>query len=290
MLGLALEAGGIKGAAHIGVLQALEEEGIFVDYISGSSAGSIVASMYAIGYKPMEILQIFRNYCHSITDFDRKIPFKIIGMAFTGKLKLRGLAKGNNLENILCDICLRKGINDIAEVGMPLAIPTVDIYTGETIYYVNDKLEGQKSLNTSFGCQIKNRGCLPSIIRASSSIPAVFEPKHIHNRCLVDGGVKVACPVKILKDMGADKVLAISFINDKASSITPKCNMIDITLSTFDIMSEEIKKHELKSADYTLRIDATDIMSLDCSKINYMANLGYKMTKKYMKEIKKSLK
>lgn len=289
MIGLALEGGGIKGAAHIGVLQALEEEGIHIDYISGSSSGSIVASMYAIGYKPIEILQLFRNYCHSITDFDRKIPFRIIGMAFTGKLKLKGLAKGKNLENIICDICRRKNIMDISEIKMPIAIPTVDIYSGETIYYVNDELEGKKTSNTSFGCKIRTKGCLPSIIRASSSIPAVFEPKYIENRCLVDGGVKVACPVKVLKDMGADKVLAISFLNDKAYSINKSCNMIDITLSAFEIMSEEIKKHEVKAADYTLKLDTTDIMTLDCSKINYMANMGYNMTKKYIDEIKKSL-
>lgn len=289
MIGLALEGGGIKGAAHIGVLQALEEEGINVDYISGSSSGSIVGAMYAIGYKPIEILQFFKNYCYSITDFDRKIPFKIIGMAFTGKLKLRGLAKGKNLENILCDVCKRKNILDISEVRMPLAIPAVDIYTGETIYYTNDELEGKKSSNTSFGCKVKNRGCLPSIIRASSSIPAVFEPKYIENRCLVDGGVKVPCPIKVLKDMGADKVIAVSFLNDKASSVTQKCNMIDITLSAFDIMTAEIKKTELKSADYDIKIDATDIMTLDCSKINYMANLGYNMTKKYITEIKKAM-
>ena len=289
MIGLALEAGGIKGAAHIGALQALEEEGICIDCISGSSAGSIVAAMYAIGYKPIEILQIFRNYCNSINDFDRKIPFKIIGLAFTGKLKLRGLAKGNKLESILCDLCLRKRVKNIADVTFPLAIPTVDIYTGETIYYLNYDLEKNNSKYISYGCKYKDSGCLPSIIRASSSIPAVFEPKYIDNRCLVDGGVKVACPVNVLKEMGADKVLAISFINDKASSITQKCNMIDITLSTFDIMSEEIKKHELKEADYTVRIDASNVMTMDCSKINYMANLGYNMTKKYIEEIKKSL-
>ena len=289
MIGLALEAGGIKGAAHIGVLQALEEEGIKIDFISGSSSGSIVSAMYAIGYKPIEILQLFKNYCHQITDFDRKLPFKIIGMAFTGKLKVRGLAKGNALENIIRDVCIRKCISDISQVKIPLAIPTVDICTGETIYYTSHLPIGKEILNTSYGCKIKNRGNLPSIIRASSSIPAVFEPRFLENRYLVDGAVKVACPIRILKDMGADKVLAISFFNNKACSVTPKCNMIDFTLSAFEIMSEEIKKYEMLESDFNLKIDTTDIMTLDCSKINYMANLGYSMTKKYIKEIKEAL-
>ncbi len=289
MIGLALEAGGVKGAAHIGVLQALEEEGIHIDYISGSSSGSIVASMYAMGYKPIEILQLFRNYCSSINDFDRMVPFKLIGLAFTGKLKLKGLAKGQKLENIICDLCQRKKVRDISDVKMPLAIPAVDIYSGETIYFVNDELEGKKSSYTSYGAKIRNKGFLPSIIRASSSMPAVFEPKYMENRCLVDGGVKVSCPVKVLKDMGADKVIAVSFINDKAYSINQNCNMIDITLSAFDIMAEEIKKYEIKAADYTIKLDGTDIMTLDCSKINYMANMGYNMTKKHINEIKKSL-
>ena len=287
MLGLALEAGGVKGAAHIGVLQALEEEGIKIDCISGSSSGSIVASMYAIGYSPLQILAMYRSYCHMITDYDRKIPFKIMGMIFTGKLKLKGLAKGNNLESILYEMCKKKGIIDIADVKFPLAVPAIDIYNGSTIYYLNKPLKDNNSLNTSYGGELKRKGFLPGIVRASSSIPAIFEPKYLEGRMLVDGGVKVGCPVKILKDMGADKVISVSFSIDKKSSINDKCNMIDITLSTFDIMSEEIKKHELESSDYNIVIDSSNINSLDCSKIHYMANLGYRITKEHMSEIKK---
>ncbi|MBR1883684.1 MAG: patatin-like phospholipase family protein [Clostridia bacterium] len=287
MLGIALEAGGIKGAAHIGVLQALEEEGIKVDYISGSSSGSIVASMYAIGYSPIQILAMYKSYCKTITDYDRKIPFKLMSLAFTGRLKLKGLAKGRNLENALYEMCKRKGVFDIADVKFPLAVPAVDIYTGETIYYINRPLRYSSSFDTSFGAKFKRNGFLPEIVRASSSIPAVFEPKYINGNVLVDGGVKVGCPIKILKDMGADKVIAVSFTSNKSSRINENCNMIDITLSSFDIMTEEIKKFELKNADFTLNIDATGVMTLDCSKINYMANLGYQTTKKYIEEIKK---
>lgn len=287
MLGIALEAGGVKGAAHIGVLQALKEENIQIDYISGASSGSIVAMLYAIGYSPIQILTIYKSYCHLITDYDRRIPFKIMGMIFTGKLKLKGLAKGNNLENILYEMCKRKGIIDIADVKFPLAIPTVDIYSGETIYYLNKPLKETSSFNSLLGIKQKRRGFLPGIVRASSSIPAIFEPKYLDGKLLVDGGVKVGCPVNILKDMGADKVISVSFLENSLSKINDSSNMIDITLKTFDIMTEELRKYELENADYNIKIDTGSINSLDCSKISYMANLGYKITKEYISEIKK---
>ena len=78
-LGLALSGGGAKGAAHIGVLQALKEENINIDYISGTSSGSIVATLYACGYTPYQILSIFNNFCGQIFDFDTKLLFKAVG-------------------------------------------------------------------------------------------------------------------------------------------------------------------------------------------------------------------
>ena len=77
-IGLVLSGGGSKGAAHIGVIKAFKEENISIDYISGTSSGSIIASLYALGYSPEEMKSIFLKYCKNITDIDRLIPIKIL--------------------------------------------------------------------------------------------------------------------------------------------------------------------------------------------------------------------
>ena len=84
-IGLVLSGGGAKGAAHIGALKALEEENIQISCISGTSSGSIVASLYACGYTPTQIYYIFKRYCKCITDYDKLIPFKVLNTLFTGR-------------------------------------------------------------------------------------------------------------------------------------------------------------------------------------------------------------
>ena len=91
-IGIALSGGGIKGAAHIGVLEALEEENIKIDYISGTSSGSIVATLYAVGYKPQEILKMFSMYCKFISKTDKKLPLRCIKTLFTGKITIKGFS------------------------------------------------------------------------------------------------------------------------------------------------------------------------------------------------------
>ena len=290
-IGLCLSGGGVKGAAHIGVLKALEEADIKIDYIAGCSSGSIVASLYAMGYKPMEILYIFKNYCKYITDFDKMIPFKIIGMIFTGKLKLKGLAKGNSLEYIIKEFCLKKNITNINEVDMPLAIPTVDIKTGEIIYFLNRELKNKNNNEDDRFEDYKiyeNSGNLADIIRASSSLPCVFEPKYINGRYLIDGGVRMNTPAEILKNMGADKVITVSFDDNKKTNIN-NFNIVDVTLKSFDIMGHEMEYNQLKKSDYVIMPKLIDVSLLECDKVSYAANIGYMETRKQIEKIKESI-
>ena len=88
-LGLALSGGGAKGAAHIGVLMALEEDGIKLEYISGTSSGSIIAGLYACGYSSNDLIKFFNMYCNEIGDYDKMIGFKVLSTAFTGKIGIK---------------------------------------------------------------------------------------------------------------------------------------------------------------------------------------------------------
>jgi len=139
-IGLALSGGGAKGLAHIGVLEALRDYGINIDYISGTSSGSLVAGLYATGYTPNEILKLVNRYKDKIIDVDNKVGFKLFGMLLKRKISIKGFIKGNNLEHILDTTLNEKGIEDISDVSMPLAISTVDLHTGEIVYFLKGRV------------------------------------------------------------------------------------------------------------------------------------------------------
>ena len=282
-LGLALSGGGVKGAAHIGVLKALEEEGIKISSISGTSSGSIVASLYACGYSPDEIYYIFKKYCKCITDYDKLIPFKVLGTLFTGKIKLKSLAKGNNIEYIIHNMCCRKGKIDICQLNIPCAIPAVDIVDGKIVYFCSRKI----NRNTTYYDDVPEivyNGRLSSIVRASTAFPAAFSPKRIGNHLLIDGGTRVNSPVTILKDIREhnEKILVVYF--EKIDNNREPHNIIDTALKSFDIMGHEINEWQIKQADYMLDIESRNISLLDVSKIDYMVTLGYRTMKSYLYE------
>jgi NTE family protein len=290
-IGIALCGGGIKGAAHIGVLQALKEEGINIEYISGTSSGSIVASLYACGYIPFNILSIFKNYYKDITDYDKFLSIKLLKTLFTGKISICGLAKGKKLEDLLSQYFKLKNIESIADVNIPLAIPSVDLYTGEVVYFLNRKIEEEQSRRSKMFDDTPTYiydEKLADIVRASCSFPAVFEPKKIGNRLYVDGGVRVNAPVSILKNMGAEKVIVVSFdTNEK--NIVRDANIISITTKTFDIMGHEVNKSEIQKADYILRPIIKNTSLFDCQNINIVATEGYNLVKNNIKQIQSYL-
>lgn len=288
-LGLALSGGGAKAAAHIGVLKAFEDENIKIDYISGTSSGSIIAALYACGYRAKELFNFFNMYCNQISDYDKTIPFKIMSTAFTGKIGVKGLAKGDKLEYIINNFCNKKGISDISNVKLPLVIPCVDINSGEIIYFSSKSLNNINNLSRNQYDDIPiymYRGKLCSIVRASSSFPGVFEPKILEGRILVDGGVRVNTPVSALKKIGSDKVVSVSFDHNKKYSDN-SLSIVSVALKAFNIMAHHINEEELNKSDIIIRPKIpSNISLLDCSKTNYLAKSGYNAAKEVINKIK----
>ena len=285
-IGLTLSGGGAKGAAHIGVLKALEEENINISAISGTSSGSIVAALYACGYKVTDIYYIFKKYCKYITDYDHMIPFKVITTLFTGKVKLKSLAKGNNIECIMNTFARKKNVIDISECKLPLAIPAVDIVDGEIVYYLSRKINKRNIEDaTSFDDKPSYiyGGRLSSIVRASTAFPGVFEPKRINSHLLIDGGTRVNSPVRILKDIceNNEKIMVVYF--EKSNNNAIPTNIIETTVKAVDIMGHEVNFEEINHADFKIDVESKNVGLLDVSKINYMTRLGYNKAKEYIK-------
>ena len=172
-LGLCLAGGGVKGAAHIGVLKAFEEENIKFEYLAGTSSGSIIATMYSMGYNSEEIYELFKEYCKKIKYVDGLNFFSIIiGLLFERKLKITGLNNGKKLENIIEKVCKKKNIYYISEIKKKLIIPSVDLNDGKIYFF--------SSINNNRGYSDKiiyiNDIEIWRAVRASCSYPGVFTP------------------------------------------------------------------------------------------------------------------
>ncbi len=290
-IGLALSGGGAKGLAHIGVIEALNDYGIKIDYIAGTSSGSIIAALYASGYNPNEMLQLVNMYKDKIIDLDKSMGFKILGSLFRKKISIRGFIKGDSIEKILQDVLKQKDIQDIADVKLPLAIPAVDLDTGEIAYFWNKQdrstlTDDDTSYDDEPSYYVK--GALASIIRASCSVPGIFVPKKIGEDYYIDGGVRVNTPVEVLKKMGADKVIAVTFDCNKRPAFSIK-NIVGICTQAYNVITHSSNMGEIASADINLHLCLAEISLLDLSKTTYTARRGYNIVAKNISKIKEIL-
>ena len=138
-LGIALSGGGIRGIAHAGVLKALEDNKIKVDIIGGTSSGSLIASLYAMGYSPYYIYILFKKYSSEITDINTSVIISGVSNFMRNKrVGMTGLKSGESLENIYNEIALKKGIKKISDLKMPIVIPTVDIINSKEYIFTNN--------------------------------------------------------------------------------------------------------------------------------------------------------
>lgn len=158
--GLALAGGGVKGAAHIGAIKALEENGIKIDAIGGTSIGSIVAALYAMGYSTEKMLEIFKYFAKEIMKTDAR--------HFAGNLKTSrrllgyGVLSGENTEIALRECARQKNIKNMKDIKMPISIPTVDIVKSKKYVFTNADIKEDYYINEAL---------IEKAVRASSSYP-----------------------------------------------------------------------------------------------------------------------
>lgn len=288
-IGLSLAGGGVKGAAHIGVLKALEEAKIEFDYVSGTSSGSIVATLYACGYQASEIYELFKKYCKEIKYVDYKNIVKAIwGLIIKRKIIINGLTNGEKIEQIINQACKIKKINNINQIKKKLIIPSVDLHSGKVYIFesvpklknnretLSDKMEHITDIN------------IGKAVRASCSYPGVFCPMEYKNTELIDGGIRENIPWKELKQIGVDKVISVVFQNEiKEEKCCP--NIIEVVASSIEILSHELSNYELEGADYLVKIKTKKVSLLDMSKIDRLYQIGYEAGKKEVGRIKKMI-
>ncbi len=213
-VGLALGGGAARGFAHIGVIQVLEEAGIPIDLVAGTSAGSLVAALYAAGRNGAMLARVALAMDESaITDW-----------AFPG----RGLIRGEALARYVRE---QTGGKLIEQLPLPLGIVATDLDNGQAVLF--------------------QRGDVGAAVRASSAVPAIFQPVKIGTREYVDGGLVSPVPVRFARQMGADLVIAVDISSPPDGNATG--DPFKLLLQTFAIMGRSINQFELKDADVVLR-------------------------------------
>lgn len=208
-IGFAFGGGGVRGFAHIGALRVLEEHDIHADFVAGTSAGALVASLYACGYTGKMMEDIMNNI-----NFSKLVRLKI------SKL---GMVQGDEYTEFI-RLCTKN--KNIEDANIPLRLVAVDLCKGEKV--------------------VLDKGNIAVGVRASSSIPGVFTPVPYGDMLLTDGGMLDSCPDSIVKELGADIVIAI---NLRASESYHPKNLMDVLSRSIEIVSN---KQILTDADVVL--------------------------------------
>lgn len=280
MRGLCLSGGGIKAAAHIGALKAIEEKGIKFDCVSGTSSGSIIATLYALGYTSDEMFEVFKKYCKKIKYVDFKYILHIIfGLIFKGKLVVDGLNSGKVIEKMVNQICLEHNITKLTQIEMPLLIPMVDLQKGTVYVASSQEVRSTYSDKTTFINDIP----IGKAVRASCSYPVVMAPCSYNGDQLIDGGIRENIPWKELKQIGCDEVLGISFETISCERETFE-NIIEIATRSIDLVCHELSIYEKAGIDYLITIPFPKVSLLDSSKIYALYEAGYNSAKKQLEK------
>ena len=277
-IGLALAGGGLQGIAHIGAIKALEDLNVKIDYISGTSSGSIFAAMYAIGFTTDEMKNFAREYYKTLVKIEKRPIISAVGNYLIHKnVKIGGLISGEKIENLVRQFAEKKKIKNIADVQMPLAIPTVDTISTKECISISKKNHKQRE-DVEYIYDIP----LETAVRASMSFPGIFTTCNFGKYNFIDGGTKDNLPVQVLKDMGAEKTIGLSFNIDR---YTPTENILNILLRTVDIFSLKDVRAAQKIADLAIEIDTQGTSLLEITDLEKCYQIGYDTIMEYKEKI-----
>ena len=278
-LGLALSGGGIRGIAHAGVLKALEENNIKIDAIGGTSSGSIISTLYAMGYSPYYIYILFKRYAKDLVNQNSLSTITSLG-SFMGNKKTRfsGFYSGEEIEKAFNEVAKRKGVKKVSDIKMPIVIPAVDVQDSNEYIFTNNIPEGMKD-KSKYITDIS----IGKAIRASSSFPVAFNPCIYENHKFLDGGILDNFPTTEVKKQGVDKVLTVNFMADE---INEDSNVMDIVMRSIDIMGNKVSEENIKNSDMLLTIQTDKTGLLEVEKLDDCYKYGYRQTINNIDKIK----
>jgi len=278
-IGLVLSGGAARGLAHIGVLKALEEQGIRIDAIAGTSMGAVIGGLYASGYKIDELEKLALNidWRQALSDAPPRedVPFrrKQDDRDFLVKQKLSfrddgslglplGVIQGQNLALLLeSKLAHASDTRDFDKLPIPFRAVATDIASGEKVVF--------------------RKGHLPQVIRASMSIPAVFAPVELDGRLMVDGGMTDNIPLDVARDMGVDIAIVVD-IGTPLRSRKQLNTVVDVLNQSITLMTRrnsEVQLAALHKDDVLIQPALSSFGVTDFGRAQEMIDAGYRATR-----------
>ncbi|MDL2228726.1 patatin-like phospholipase family protein [Treponema sp. OttesenSCG-928-L16] len=278
---LVLAGGSAWGIAHVGVIKVIEELGIPVDIVVGTSMGSIIGGLYAAGYSPDEMEQIiinadwgelFSEDTKPKNDFYPTLKSKgkyavSINFDRSGFFSDGGFLTGNKILRLVDSYFLNvPNPVDFDELPRQYRAVATDLATGERV--------------------VLSEGSLPDAIRASMSLPAIFVPWKLDGRYLVDGGVIDNLPINVAKDMGADIIIAVDLVDTKTFQVDNLGKRPGTSIMrTLDIFVRSNVEPQLANADVLITVDAYEYLQTDFAKVNELSSLGEQTARAQTEEL-----
>lgn len=280
-IGLALAGGGAKGAAHIGVLEVLEENHIPVDYIAGTSMGAIIGGLYAAGLSADELRDelLAVDWTDALSDSPRRqdlefrrkeektrYPFDLEGGLRKGGIRFpSGLRAGQKLGLLFQQLTLRAGgVYDFDDLPIPFRAVATDIRTGDPV--------------------VLDHGSLPTALRASMAIPAFFTAVELDGRTLVDGGISNNVPVDVVRAMGADIVIAVDLRDPEPEREISSYLQVAGQLTRF--LTHKNMEAQLAQADVVIRPDVTGYSTMGFGEVAALCELGRRQASSQAAELR----
>ncbi|WP_343729167.1 patatin-like phospholipase family protein [Duganella sp.] len=253
-IGLALGGGAARGFAHIGVIKALEAQGIYPDIVVGTSAGSVVGALYAAGNTGFQLQKLAMEMDEA----------QISDWALPLFRKSTGVLKGEALQAYVNKAV---GNQPMEKLKIPFGAVAADLKDGKPILF--------------------QRGNTGMAVRASSAVPGVFQPVTINGHTYVDGGLVAPVPVRFARDMGADFVIAVNISTQ--ADVQATVSSLDVIMQTFSIMGQRINEYELRDADIVITPPLGKMASNDFNGRNQAVLAGEQAAAQVMAQIKQKL-
>ena len=294
-VGLALGGGFLRGVAHIGVLRAFQKSDIPVHMVAGTSAGSIVAALHAVGYTPDKMEEItFALHPRDVFDYGpaavnlflMSVDYlcQLLRIPFPGRRPL-GLMNGCKLRALMNRLLGKQRL--FGETKIPLGITAVDARDGTLVIFREDAFE-VRTIIPPKDVFVREMP-VATAVRASTAVPGLFEPVRMGERLLVDGGIRENIPAYVLRQMGADFIIAVD-VGYSGHLPHRLENIVDVLTQSLEIVSSESINLKLEQyADLVIRPVIKNMGPWDFHRIDYCIHQGEAAAEAMVNEIKRKL-
>lgn len=278
-VGLVLSGGGAKGLAHIGALKVIEDAGVRIDYIGGTSMGAIIGALYASGYSAKELDSIFRetNFSRLIQDKIPRRPRTFYEKQESEKYALvlpfdrfkigipTGLSKGQNVYNLLSELTTHvSGVSDFSQLPIPFFCVATNVESGDEV--------------------ILDHGYLPRAVSASGALPSLFGPVIINDQVLIDGGVVNNYPINEVKAKGMDLIIGVD-VQDSLKGRDRLKSALDVLVQINNYRTINDMKEKREKTDVYIHPNIKDFSVVSFSEGKNIVESGVVATEAYMEQL-----